>query len=367
MSTLFCRGERIVTWRRRWYQGAPADAARGTDKKPGLRRRYWFRRTGDGMTLELFWLKLMNAAVVVVFFGLIIWLLRFLYGPKGRFRDPQWDRWNEEARLKLERELDATADRALSERFEAYARGFFTGDDEHDRHLRLKMDHTANVLANAREIAAAEKDFSPEGYGRDASRALALAALFHDVGRFAQYARYGTFADPLSCDHGRLGASIVRREGFLERENPEIRRLAVLAVALHNRHAVPGRMPGKPRAVLEALRDADKLDILRVMADHLGPEPQRDGVVLLHLADEPGAVSPAVLGALKDGTPALYADMRSYNDFRLLLCTWPGALRYGASLVIAKREGHMERILDGLYGVPEAQALARARVAAAFG
>lgn len=319
------------------------------------------------MTWDLFSTKLMNAAVVIVFFALIIWLLRFLYGPKGKFRDPQWDRWNEEARLKLEAELDAKADEALAGRFEAYGRSYFTGEETHDFHLRLKMEHTANVLAHAREIAASEADFSPEGHGREAARALTLAALFHDVGRFEQYERYKTFADSLSCNHGGLGASIVRKEGFLEYESPEIRRLAILAVALHNRFGVPPRLSAKPRAVLEALRDADKLDILRVMAGYLGPEPQDDGVVLMHLADEPERYSPPVLEALMQGRSALYGDMRYYNDFRLLLCTWLGELRYAASLRLAKRQGHMDRIIEGLGGVPEAQALARARVAAVLG
>lgn len=36
--------------------------------------------------------------LIIAFFGSIIWFLRFLYGPKGIFRDPAWDRWNEDAR-----------------------------------------------------------------------------------------------------------------------------------------------------------------------------------------------------------------------------------------------------------------------------
>lgn len=318
------------------------------------------------MTWDLFFIKLLNAAVVILFFALILWLLRFLYGPKGKFRDPEWDRWNEEARLKLEGELDERADKALVDRFEAYGRSYFTGDDSHDYPLRLKLEHTANVLAHAREIAAREEDFSPRGYGGDASRALVLAALFHDIGRFEQFRRYQTFADPLSCNHGDLGASIVRKQEFLAHESPEIRRLAILAVALHNRPAVPGGLSGRPRAVLEGLRDADKLDILRIMAEQLGPGSCKDRVVLLHLADEPGRVSPAMLAALREGRTALYKDMRYHNDFALLLCSWLGALRYDASRAIAKRQGHIDRIVEGLSGVPEAQALARDRVDAAL-
>lgn len=47
-----------------------------------------------GLVLE----KAGQYVLIIAFFGSIIWFLRFLYGPKGVFRDPTWDRWNEDAR-----------------------------------------------------------------------------------------------------------------------------------------------------------------------------------------------------------------------------------------------------------------------------
>lgn len=47
-----------------------------------------------GLVLE----KAGQYVLIIAFFGSIIWFLRFLYGPKGIFRDPAWDRWNEDAR-----------------------------------------------------------------------------------------------------------------------------------------------------------------------------------------------------------------------------------------------------------------------------
>lgn len=47
-----------------------------------------------GLVLE----KAGQYVLIIAFFGSIIWFLRFLYGPKGIFRDPAWDRWNDEAR-----------------------------------------------------------------------------------------------------------------------------------------------------------------------------------------------------------------------------------------------------------------------------
>lgn len=57
-----------------------------------------------GLILE----KAGQYVLIIAFFGSIIWFLRFLYGPKGIFRDPTWDRWNDQAR----READLSANDA---------------------------------------------------------------------------------------------------------------------------------------------------------------------------------------------------------------------------------------------------------------
>lgn len=48
-------------------------------------------------------------AMIITFFGLVITFLRVLYGPKGFFRDPEWDRWNEAALRKEEEDAAQSA------------------------------------------------------------------------------------------------------------------------------------------------------------------------------------------------------------------------------------------------------------------
>ena len=279
----------------------------------------------------------------------IVFFLRFLYGPKGRFRDPEWDAWNEAARLQLEKEMDIKEFALFREAFTAYARSWFTGDPKVGRHLTLKLDHSFRVCAHVSELAACE----PALADREVSRALKIAALFHDVARFEQFVTFKTFADELSWNHGVIGARTVLRQGFIKKEPSAVRRLILGAVALHNRPVLPTALPEKLRLVLSALRDADKLDILRVMEGHLKPDGIVDNVVLLHLADEPERCSPVVLSALEERRTALYRDMRYYNDFRIVLCTWVFDLHFPTALHIVKREGYIERIIDGLAAVPE--------------
>ncbi len=296
----------------------------------------------------------------ILFFVGIALLLRLLYGPKGFFRDPAWDAWNEEARLELERKGDAEEDKKLQERFVSYARAFYSGEAERDGPLELKLDHSLRVLAYAEELAASEPAFA----SRESARALRLAALFHDVGRFEQFRRFQTFSDALSCNHGAFGARIIRTQGFLQQESPDMRRIVLAAVAAHNRLTLPSSLSGRALNVLKGLRDADKLDILRVMEAHLAPGVKGDSVTLLHLKDEAGSWSAPVAKALEEGRVAFYSDMRFVNDFRILLCTWLCDLHFAASLRIVRRERRFASIVAGLEGAPEIEAKAKAFVEA---
>jgi putative nucleotidyltransferase with HDIG domain len=308
------------------------------------------------MLWETLVVKGLGALVVLAAFGGTALLLRFLYGPKGKFREAQWDAWNEAAKPACESEQGA--EEALRKSFSDYAATFFTGNAHNDAPLRLKVDHTFRVLAYAEEIAEQEADFADSGI----ARALRLAALFHDVGRFEQLQRFHTFADDLSCNHALLGNRIIRERNFLGNETRKTRGLVLAAVAAHNRFAVPQGLSGSVRPVLLGLRDADKLDILRIMADNLAPGKQGDGMVLLHLRDEALKYSPAVLQSLEEGKSALYRDMRYINDFRILLCSWLYSLHFPHALCIVEREGALGRIIDGLDTLPELRDRLRAFV-----
>lgn len=312
------------------------------------------------MSLKLLFIKILGGLFVAAVFGGIVFLLRFLYGPKGKFRDPQWDAWNERAREELVRSEDERLARkknektesALRDAFSAYAEGFFSGNAEEDAPLQLKVNHTFQVVRLAEELAKREPAFADA----ELAHALRVSALFHDVGRFEQLRRFHTFADNLSCNHGVLGARVIREQDFLHQESRETRMLILTAVAAHNRFSVPRALAGPLRPVLLGLRDADKLDILRVMADNLAPGKRGDGMVLLHLKDEPESYSPAVVQSLEQGRVALYRDMRFYNDFRILLCTWLHDFHFPASFAIIKRRGCLSGIIDGLEGLPELRA-----------
>lgn len=189
--------------------------------------------------------------------------------------------------------------------------------------LTIKREHTARVLANARAIAFGE------GFAPQIRRAVELGALYHDLSRFDQYLVYGTFKDRDSRNHGSWSVKLLRTLDRLAGESRQTARLVRVAIGMHNRLALPSGLSEVERLVCNAVRDADKLDIVRVMEAHLQKRPYNPTVVL-GLPDT-SLAGPAVMAAAWAGKPASYSDLRSVNDFRLLLGTWLFGLNFESS------------------------------------
>lgn len=204
--------------------------------------------------------------------------------------------------------------------------------------IRLKEEHTRKVHQLGKSIAHALE------LPRALRRAAELAALYHDVGRFPQYVCWGTFRDADSTDHGRLGSRVLRERDVLASEDPRIARLVVCAVLLHNRRRLPNGLPWDMDVVTRIVRDADKLDIMRVMIEHFSAD-KRDPMVALHVDEHPTAYSEHVLEAALSGAEPDYGMLRWSNDFKILLLHWGFNLTYAASGATMLRFGIVDELL----------------------
>jgi len=216
-------------------------------------------------------------------------------------------------------------------------------------HIDLKRDHSLRVHALASRIVSTEGLLPP--------RAHLAAALLHDVGRFPQYERFRTYRDDESVDHGDEGALFLRGSDFLE-DFPVPQREAVIeAVRLHNKRVLPDGMDPLARSICEAVRDADKLDIVPVVLSRMMPDGPRDGVVTLGLEDDPEAWTESVAECVASGESPSYAEMCYVNDFKLLLASWGPMLVYGASRGIYVGRGYLDRLFALLPRTSRIQAL----------
>lgn len=236
--------------------------------------------------------------------------------------------------------------------FEAYVARHRQGAARDVHNIDLKRDHSLHVLENCRRLALGlELPDAP-------ARAALVAGLFHDFGRFPQYARFKTFHDGNSVNHARLGARAMREERALAGLPAATRRLATTAVMLHNRRFLPRGLDAATRCLTELVRDADKIDIIRIMAEHFANPDHSNPVVTLHVAEHPTAYTPAFLQGVLDGETGDYRAMRWTNDFKILLCGWVSQLAFVPARRLLAEQGRIFRLMDTL---PRDEGTARLR------
>ena len=238
---------------------------------------------------------------------------------------------------------DAEAHRRL---LRAYAQGFRTGDEGHDANVDLKLVHCLYVMDEARAILDLEQDALD--LDSDDRAICLLAALYHDVGRFEQLRRFHTFDDSRSVNHGAMGSRVLGVEPFLDGLSPLHRCRVRAAVAVHNRRFFPRAMEPDAALATRVVRDADKLDIYRVMIGHLTAEGGLDPVVTLGVTPHPERYTPELLRAVLAGRQGDYRLMAWSNDFKLLLLSWVYTMHFPAARKALARRGHVAAILATL-------------------
>lgn len=152
--------------------------------------------------------------------------------------------------------IDMIDRRRAKEVFAEYVNGY----DMSVGQIRLKVKHTYKVAEISEQIA--------DGLGlpKDETDLAWLIGLLHDIARFEQNKRYGTFNDLASVDHGNLGAEILFGEGKIRDfiDDDAYDSIIENAVKYHNKYGVDENVDQHTKMFCNIIRDADKLDIFRV-------------------------------------------------------------------------------------------------------
>ncbi|MFO8090727.1 MAG: HD domain-containing protein [Desulfatiglandaceae bacterium] len=230
----------------------------------------------------------------------------------------------------------------LNTRFRDYVERFSSSDAVVQENIDLKAEHTYKVreeiLDIGRSLGLAEEDLW-----------LAEAiALLHDIGRFEQYSRYRTFADHKSEDHGALGVRVIQGEGLVDGLEVEEADIILRTVGAHNRADLPVEANGRCVFFLKLLRDADKVDILRVVTEYYqNSENRRKRSLELGLSDD-DRVSDNVYDALMNGRVARMKDLETLNDFKLLQIGWVYDLNFPRTFQLVRERDYLPKIRGAL-------------------
>jgi hypothetical protein len=150
----------------------------------------------------------------------------------------------------------------IRNKVEQYIRSFRSSSEEYNKHIEIKKIHTFRVVKEIVEIGVQ--------LGLDAHQIVfaRILALLHDIGRFEQYHKYGTFSDAESENHSEIALRVIKNEAMLP-ALPQVWQVALSKCILN--HNVPTVPNGEGKLVdffSRLLRDADKLDIWRVALEN---------------------------------------------------------------------------------------------------
>lgn len=253
--------------------------------------------------------------------------------------------------------------------FAEYVRNY----DPSDEKIKLKIDHTYRVAGLCQRIAESLGLSEP-----DVDIAWLLGML-HDIGRFEQIRRFGTFNDVQSVDHAEFGADLLFKEGLIRKfaegyyEECELARsgneeaeqiiknnehhnkdtgLIEMAIRQHNKYRVKEDLTERQRMFCDILRDADKVDIFKVNADI--PMEIIYDVTTEELNN--GIITKEVLESFYKKETVLKSVRRSAVDHIVGHISLLFELVYKESYRQAKEQGYVYKLLDFKSDVPEVNA-----------
>ena len=227
--------------------------------------------------------------------------------------------------------------------FDDYVAGFYGDDEFVNANLKLKQEHSRRTCEEMLYLA------EELGLSDERKQIAEVIALFHDIGRFEQFVKYGTYNDPRSVDHGLLGVKVLSETKALNGLAREEREIIEKAIEYHGRKELPADLDGDCLLFSRLIRDADKIDVYYVVTDYYRQQREDpDGFKLeVELPNGPG-YSAQVVEELLSGRRVDNSILRTWNDMKLCQLGWVYDVNFTPTLLRIRQRRFLEMIFEFL-------------------
>lgn len=225
--------------------------------------------------------------------------------------------------------------------FADYIADFYGTSAYIDANLELKETHTDYVcketLYIAESISLSEND----------RRIAATVGLFHDLGRFEQFTKYQTYSDAKSENHNKMAVRILKEYGILNDLPQTEQNIILTAIKLHGVKHLPPDLDEHTPLHAHIIRDADKLDIYRVLTEkYIDYKNDPENFPLeIEYVDEPWC-SPHIVEAIENYAQVDYTMLKTLNDMKLLLLAMIFDVNFAPTLKRIKQHGYVDQLLQ---------------------
>jgi putative nucleotidyltransferase with HDIG domain len=241
----------------------------------------------------------------------------------------------------MRKNVDKPVVKDLRNWFAGYVRQFDRIDHpDFQRNIDIKRDHSERVVREIIQLGEQLGLDQPELYLAE------IIALFHDIGRFEQYERYRTFSDVRSEDHASLGIRILKEHHTLGMLDEEIQELILCAIQYHNRPFLPDMESETCMFYSRLIRDADKLDIWRVVLGYYYRKNGQQNIAIeLEKPDTP-EISKEVYQALINRQIVYSEHVKNVNDLKLLQAGWIYDINFEPAFRCVRERHYLQDIRD---------------------
>jgi hypothetical protein len=226
--------------------------------------------------------------------------------------------------------------------FKTYVKRFDSPDEVIQKNIELKRDHTYRVLDHITTIGVHLNL-------NDQEMLIAKTiALFHDIGRFYQFSHYKTFKDSESENHAKLSVKILETENILNTIPEQEKQLILKAIGYHNTYQLPIEESKTCLMFSQLIRDADKIDIFKVLTDYYSQLESNDNPTLEHHLPNDGTYNSLIIEDILNYRNSNHKMVRTRYDQRLLTLTWIFDINYNISLEMIRKRNYIEKTMKVL-------------------
>ena len=222
-----------------------------------------------------------------------------------------------------------------------YMKSFYSDDAEVQQGILIKETHTGYVTSNCIELA---KYLNLPKHDTELSEVI---GLFHDVGRFRQYSLYKTFNDADSEDHADLGLTVIDELSFFKEISNEDNEIVHFAIKNHNKKLIEPTNDERKLLFAKIIRDADKLDIYRVLEPFLAQE-NADKMPKFIKGKERAEISPDFIDNFVAGNQADYRKIRTNGDRKIVRLMWIYDINFSWTMKKIVERGYIDHIIKAL-------------------
>ena len=209
--------------------------------------------------------------------------------------------------------------------------------------LNVKYEHSMRVVKLMKKISESinlsEKD----------SLIAETTALFHDIGRFEQMMKYGTFNDLISVDHADLGVEILKKYRVIEDLDSETKNIIYKSISYHNKIEIPKKEDKKVKFFSRLIRDADKVDLFHVLITKykiFDKNQNKDPNKVLEKSEKKEyMISEKVLSDFLKYNPINLKDVNTHADSILMRLAFLYDINFYKSFQIIKNRKYMDKFL----------------------